>query len=107
MRDLLAGLFAIALFAGAAWAQQAADPQADLSVAQPASSSAHAPHLVIDGGHNNFHTVDGRYAPFAQLMRNDGMRVDGSTGPFTDQSLEGVDVLVIANAIASINVDNW
>lgn len=107
MRIAVISVLALA-FAGAAWAQQEPDPQADLSVAHPAFAQGHGPRVVIDGGHNNFHTVDGRYAPFAQLLRNNGMVVDGSTAPFTDESLRGVRVLVIANALAAVNApDHW
>jgi hypothetical protein len=92
---------------GGAAAQQIADPLVDLSVARPAFAANAGPHLVIDGGHNNFHTADGRYAPFAQLMRNDGFRVEGGDAAFADASLAGVDVLVIANALAAEDVEEW
>lgn len=92
---------------GTAAAQQVADPEADLSVTEPAFSAGTGPRVVIDGAHHNFHTVDGRYAPFAQLLRNDGFRVGGSTVPFRDESLANVDVLVIANALAAENVEEW
>jgi hypothetical protein len=101
-------VFSFALAASSlALAQQIADPLADLSVAQPAYAANAGPRVVIDGAHHNFHTVDGRYAPFAQLLRNDGFRVDGSTAAFTDASLAGVDVLVIANALAAEDVEEW
>jgi len=90
-----------------AFAQQAADPLADLSVARPAFAANAGPRVVIDGAHHNFHTVDGRYAPFAQLLRNDGFRVEGSSAAFTDESLAGVNVLVIANALAEEDVEEW
>lgn len=99
----------VVLFAatGAAFAQQVADPLVDLSVAAPAYAPNAGPHVAIDGGHHNFHTVDGRYAPFAQLLRNDGFRVDGSESTFTDETLRGVDILVIANALAAEDVEEW
>jgi len=107
MRIILFSVLALA-FAGVAAAQQEPDPQADLSVSQPAYAQGAGPRVIIDGGHNNFHTVDGRYAPFAQLLRNDGMVVEGSTAPFTDASLRNVRVLVIANPLASVNApDHW
>ncbi len=109
MRALLVGLAAVTLSLAPALAQQVADPHADLSVARPAFAQNAGPRLVIDGGHHNFHTVDGRYAPFAQLMRNNSFRVSGSRGPFTDRSLRDADILVIANALNEVNDggDNW
>ncbi|GAA0868992.1 hypothetical protein GCM10009116_08280 [Brevundimonas basaltis] len=53
---------------------------------------------MIDGAHHNFHTVDGRYAPFAALLRADGYQVRGGTAAFDAGGLDGVDVMVIANA---------
>jgi hypothetical protein len=98
-------------FTGAAWAQQEPDTQADLSVAHPAfhhNDPEPSPRVVIDGGHHNFHTVDGRYAPFAQLLRNNGMRVSGGTAPIDDAYLATVEVLVIANPLAAVNApDHW
>jgi hypothetical protein len=108
MRSFWSAFSALLVIAGAAYAQQAADPSADLSVAHPAFTVANAPRVVIDAGHHNFHTVDGRYAPFAQLLRNNGMVVDGLNAPFTDASLRGVAVLVIANPLAAENApNNW
>lgn len=89
-------------------AQQVADAKADLSVAKPAFAAGAGPRLVIDGGHHNFHTVDGRFAPFAAVVRNDGFRVSGSQGPLTAASLKDVEVLVIANALdASNDKSEW
>lgn len=84
-------------------AQQLADADADLSVAKPAFAAGSGPRLVIDGGHHNFHTVDGRFAPFAAVVRNDGFQVSGSTTPLTAESLKDIKVLVIANALDASN----
>lgn len=96
---LALGLIAlIALFATPALAQQQlTDPDFRPAVARPAYA-AEGPNVVIDGAHDNFHTADGRYAPFAALLRADGYRVRGGTSPFDVNGLYGVDVLVIANA---------
>lgn len=99
MRVWATVVFAAAL-AGAAQAQQVPNPNADVSVARPAYAKAEGPRVVIDAAHQNFHTVDGRYAAFAALLRNDGYRVSGSDAPFTAASLAAADVLVIANANA-------
>ncbi len=77
-------------------AQLAFDPPVD----SPAYAAGRGPVVGIDGSHGNLHTVDGTYAPFASLLRKDGYRVDGFAGAFTDDSLRGLDILVIANALA-------
>jgi hypothetical protein len=106
MRSAIVAMACVAI-AGAAWAQQIADPDVDLSVPAPAFTAETGPRVVIDGAHNNFHTVDGRYAPFAQLLRNDGFRVSGSEAAFTDEGLANADILVIANALAAEDVEEW
>lgn len=92
--------------AGSAAAQQMSDPAADLSVVRPAFT-ANGPRVVIDGGHHNFHTVDGRFAPFASVLRNDGFQVAGAASTFTAESLRDVDILVVSNAINGVNEGNW
>lgn len=101
-------LAAVLLWAPAARAQQVADTLFIPATGPAAYASGKGPHIVIDGGHFNFHTVDGRYRPFAQLATRDGYRVTGSTDALTDQSLAGVDILVIANPLAQRNDNgNW
>ncbi len=78
-------------------AQQMADPDFDPAVADPAYRRG-GPTVAIDEAHANFHTVDGRYKPFADLLRADGYRVVAGTQRFDRKSLAGIDVLVIANA---------
>ncbi|MFN0119630.1 MAG: DUF4350 domain-containing protein [Blastocatellia bacterium] len=79
---------------------QQADPDFDASVAKPAYTTRR-PRLVLDEAHNNFHTADGRYKPFATLLRNDGFDVQPRRQKFTAESLKGISVLVIANALGA------
>ena len=66
-------------------------------MARPAFTGWH-PRVAIDEAHNNFHTAEGRYKPFADLVSNDGCVVSRNTGPLDAQALGRCDVLVIANA---------
>lgn len=61
------------------------------------------PTIVIDEAHNNFHTVAGRYRPFARLAEADGFRVVGGKQRLDSASLSSVRVLVIANALNARN----
>jgi hypothetical protein len=78
-------------------AQQGPDTTWVPSVERPAYRGK-APRVGIDEAHHNFHTVTGRYGPFARLLAADGYHVSASAQPFTRESLAGFDVLVIANA---------
>lgn len=63
------------------------------------------PTLCVDEAHQNFHTTQGRCAPFATLMRDDGFRVKAMSASFTGDAMDHCDVLVIANPLSSENAD--
>lgn len=87
---------------------QVADSSFEPSVARPAFPAGRGPLVLLDEAHFNFHTVDGRYAAFARLLRKDGFVVRPLREPATAASLANVGVLVIANAIAEANSGgNW
>jgi len=87
-------------------AQQVADSAFRPELGPPAFAER-GPVVAIDEGHHNFHTVDGRYRPFAAVLRHDGYVVQGHAGAITAASLRGVDVLVIANPLHASNVGHW
>lgn len=76
------------------------DRDFDTSVRTPAYTS-NGPVVVIDEAHHNIHTAKGTYAPFAALIRNDGYRVRRGREPISQPALEGVDIMIIANAIGT------
>lgn len=79
------------------FAQQAADPNFPTKVADPAYRQ-NGPKVLIDAAHHNFHTADGGYKPFADLMASDGYVIQSNTALFTPAVLKGQQILVIANA---------
>jgi hypothetical protein len=85
--------------------QQQADATFDASVAHPSYTSTH-PKVLFDEAHNNFHTTGGRYKPFADLVGNDGYTVTPNKEKFQKQTLQGFDILVIANALGAANMDS-
>src|SRR6202008_1147520 len=93
-------LLAILLLSVTALSQQQADLTFDASVKNPAYTTTH-PKVLFDEAHFNFHTAGGRYKPFADLISNDGYRVTSSKEKFAAQTLNGYEVLVIANAGAA------
>lgn len=87
--------------------QQVADTTFNPVIPQPEYARGKGPVVAIDEGHYNFHTADGRYLPFARLLRADGYVVKGYSGEFEKDQLKDVRILVIANALNKINVQNW
>ena len=90
-----------------AGAEQITDVHANVTVAHPAFAGNAGPAIAIDAGHYNFHTMSGRFAPFAALLRNDGFRVTSIAGKFERDSLKDINILVIANALNVQNENRW
>ncbi len=107
MRIFIA-LLMVMLSVGAAGAQQIInDPDIDTHVARPAFPQDHGPVVAVDSGHNNYHTIDNRYEPFAALLRSDGFRVVDFKSPFAADALSKTSVLVISNALPGALVNHW
>jgi len=88
-------------------AQQISDPDFNPPIINPAYKVGEGSIVYIDEAHNNFHTMDGRYKPFADLLMRDGYVVKSLKDSFSQKSLEDVDILVISNALNSRNSEDW
>ena len=64
------------------------------------------PTVVVDAGHGNWHTISGRFAPFARLLGKDGYEVIESRGETTSAVLNSADVFIIANAVKGALTDS-
>ena len=84
----------------ATFSQQVSDPNFDAKVARPAYTRNH-PKILFDEAHNNFHTSTGRFKPFADLMTNDGYLITPNKEKFRKKTLDGYDILIIANALGA------
>lgn len=76
-------------------------------ISRPAWNEGSGPVVQIDEAHHNFHTAEGRYAAFAQLLRRDGYVVQGLAEPATAETLGRGDVYVVANAMPSEGHEHW
>lgn len=61
--------------------------------------------LLFDGGHNQTHSITGTYGRFAALVREAGYSIE--TGRISSEGLADTDLLIVVNALASANVNNW
>jgi len=98
-------LCALLLTAVTTVAQQQADPEFDTSVENPAYKRE-GPRVMFDEAHHNFHTTEGRYKRFADLLMNDGYRVVRNRQSFSKQRLESYKILIIANALGAEEDDD-
>ncbi len=90
-----------------AQAQQTGDPNFDPRIDNPEYPFGKGPVVLIDEAHNNFHTAEGRYKPFAELLKKNGYRVRALADEFNKDSLQNADMLVIANALHKRNLNSW
>jgi len=88
-------------------AQQVADTLFMPGVGAPSFKEGTGPAVLIDEGHSNFHTMNGRYLPFARLLRRDGYVVTPQRGRFARTDLDLAKILVISNALAKENENDW
>ena len=98
---------ATALAIGTLHSQQVADTVFQPPFATPAYAAGRGPLVLIDEAHHNFHTAEGRYSPFARLLRRDGYLVRPGQSSFNAGLLRSAKVLVIANALAARNERDW
>lgn len=89
-------------------AQQVPDTSYTYPIKLTAYEQGKGPMVYIDQAHNNFHTRDGGFSPFSRMLERDGYRVN-----ILDKTITSIDILknckilVIANALNAINVQNW
>ncbi|GAB5526755.1 MAG: hypothetical protein Roseis2KO_46270 [Roseivirga sp.] len=95
------------LFPMCMWGQQVADPDFKYEDLVARYVAGEGPLVLIDEAHNNFHTREGRYAPFAEVLENYGLQVGSLSKSITRESLQGVSLLVISNPIHESNLGNW
>ena len=105
MKSIFAICVVLLLTCATVLAQQMADPEFDTSVANPAYKKD-GPRVMFDEAHHNFHTTDGRYKPFVDLLTNDGYNVIRNRQSFSKTRLSGFKVLVIANALGAEEDDD-
>lgn len=90
---------AVAVLPGlTASAQQVADRDYRPTIGSPAYAADKGPVVCLDEAHANFHTLDGRFWAFGELVRRDGFLIRASRGTLTAETLADCTILVIANA---------
>lgn len=87
--------------------QQIADVNYNPPIDHPEYETGKGPVIFIDEGYNNFHTKEGRYKAFSNLLERDGYQVKEYTGKFNEKDLSEGKILVISNALHKSNVRNW
>ncbi len=105
MKKLLILLLLIA--PGMLFSQQIADTSYHPEIENPEYEPGKGPVVFIDEGHHNFHTKEGRYKAFSNLLERDGYTVKEYKGQFNEKKLSEGKILVISNALHRTNVRKW
>ncbi|MDX9759460.1 MAG: hypothetical protein RBU27_09890 [Bacteroidota bacterium] len=95
------------MLGGMLWAQQSGDPRYVPTIRERAFADGTGPSVLIDAAHRNFHTMDGRFKAFADLLHAHGCTVGSAEERASTTLLAGCDIYVIANALAAENAEKW
>jgi len=95
------------ILTGLSFAQQIGDPDFNPPIFHPAYATGEGSQIYIDEAHNNFHTMEGRYKPFADLLARDGYVIKTLKDTIERNTLDSVDILVISNALNIRNTEDW
>ena len=87
--------------------QQVGDVNFNPVVPNPAYKDKNGPAIYIDEAHNNFHTLERRYAPFAIVLKKDGYQLFANQSQFLKAQLDKMKILVVANALNKKNIEDW
>jgi hypothetical protein len=79
-------------------AQQVPDLNFKYETTKHAYTKSTGPVVTLDEAHLNFHTLEGRYRPFGNLLTDDGYVVKTGKEKFAKAYLQKTKILVIANA---------
>jgi hypothetical protein len=101
------GISILLLISLPAVSQQVADSLFNPILSSPAYEKGQGPIVLIDEAHENFHTLNGRFKPFATVVEKDGYVVNASSALFTKDQLNKGRILVVANALHSSNLQHW
>lgn len=92
-------ILAALLFPAFAMAQQVSDTAYHYPLAKPMYATNTGPLVLFDEGHNNPHTLKGRYAAFGDLLRQDGYKVEPGKEKLSRTYLQPAKIFVSANAL--------
>jgi len=89
------------------FSQQIADTTYNPIIQNPEYELGKGPVVFIDEGHHNFHTKNGRFKAFSNLLERDGYNVKEYKGVFKKNELVKGKIFVISNALNELNVEDW
>ena len=105
--NVLISIVAFLMVGHLGFAQQLADTTYLPEISKPIYQTGKGPFIFVDEAHHNFHTKDGRYKAFSDLLTRDGYKMKSYKGTFKKKELEKGKILVISNALNERNTNDW
>jgi len=90
-----------------ALSQQQPDTTFSFAIENPKFEPGTGSNICIDSAHNNFHTLESGFLPFARVVRRDGYEVMDLSQSISVEKLEGCDIYIIVNPLHENNIGNW
>ncbi len=100
-------IFGVALISACTDKHQMADIDWSPTVTHPEYPQGEGPTVLVDAAHGNFHTIDGGFGGFADLLKLDGFRVRSADSKVTPELLDQASVYVISNAVYGGHDAEW
>lgn len=89
-------------------AQQQTDTTFTVNIETPKYQSGQGPVVCFDSAHNNFHTLNGGFAPTAYILRKDGYQtVDFPEPVDVEKELKACEIYFTVNPLHESNIGNW
>lgn len=103
----LLNIVLLSLFPLISLAQQQPDTSFSFTIGEPKYQPREGPFICIDSAHNNFHTMDGGFAPFSKVVREDGYRVKEVEEQSHSTSISSCEIFIVVNPLHESNIQNW
>lgn len=87
--------------------QQVIDSLFTKDIQKPTYQSNNAPIIYLDEGHNNGSLLNTSFRPTSNILAKDGYIITTNKERISDELLKKVSILVVIDALARENIDNW
>jgi len=87
--------------------QQVIDSLFTKDIQEPTYNSENSPIIYLDEGHNNGSQLNTSFKPTSNILVKDGYIVKSNREQISNEILNRADILVVIDALASENIDNW
>ncbi|MCC7466223.1 MAG: hypothetical protein IT261_08145 [Saprospiraceae bacterium] len=92
------------MFGSIAVAQQVSDTAFTYLNPMPKKAAGTGSVVMVDAAHANFHTLEGRYAPFGKVLAGDGYQLVSNNLKLEKNTLKNCRILVISNPLDTSNL---